>query len=239
MIEFASINDKKELSNLWQTTFSEDSQVIEYFFDNIFKDAVTPIIRIDGEIASSLFLLPCKIDNYNGKCVYCAMTDYSHRSKGYMKELLDFSYNYCVENDFDFLFLVPAEDSLFNYYEKCGFNKFGTSRRILLDGTAPESKEKLNYQYKIDFDNSIIDYWKNSCVVYGGEVTDFGLVSRDDETVIRNAKGGFTEIPQDYKKEKTIIQGDITFGEEYIPAMIRTENKELLDTNCYIGITLE
>ena len=34
MIEFASINDKKELSSLWQMIFLEDCQVIEYFFEH-------------------------------------------------------------------------------------------------------------------------------------------------------------------------------------------------------------
>ena len=37
MIEFATINDKKELSSLWQMTFLEDSAVIENFFENIFR----------------------------------------------------------------------------------------------------------------------------------------------------------------------------------------------------------
>ena len=58
MVEFANINDRKELSSLWQITFLEDSKVIEHFFNNVLKDVVTPVIKIDGEIASSLFLLP-------------------------------------------------------------------------------------------------------------------------------------------------------------------------------------
>ncbi len=239
MIEFANVNDKKELSSLWQITFLEDSQVIDYFFDNIFKDTVTPVIKTNGEITSSLFLLPCKIGHFKGKCVYCAMTKYSHRGKGYMKELLDFSYNYCKENGFDFLFLVPAEESLFNYYEKCGFKKFGQSRKFTFDGTTPETKAKLSYQYEIEFDNFIIDYWKNSCVVYGGEITDFGLIFDDEEIVIRNAKGSFNEIPENYRKKSTAIQGDINFGRNYSPAMIKTENKKLLKLDCYVGITLE
>ena len=181
MIEFASINDKKELSSLWQMTFLEDCQVIEYFFEHIFKDVVTPVIKIDGEIVSSLFLLPCSIGKFKGKCVYCAMTKYSHRGKGYMKDLLDFSYDYCKENGFDFLFLVPAETSLFDYYAKCGFEKFGIARTYTFDNTTPENREKLNYQYELEFDNSIIDYWKNSCVVYGGKIIDFGLVFDDEE----------------------------------------------------------
>ncbi|MBR5246446.1 MAG: GNAT family N-acetyltransferase [Clostridia bacterium] len=239
MIEFASINDKKELSSLWQMTFLEDSQVIEYFFDKVFQDTVTPVVKIDGEIVSALFLLPCNIGGYNGKCVYCAMTKYPHRGKGYMKELLDFSYEYCKENDFDFLFLVPAETSLFDYYEKCGFIKFGTGRVYTIDNTIPAEREKLFYDCEIQFKHTIEDYWKNACVVYDGKITDFGLVFDDEETFIRNAKGSFDKIPEQYKKSGTIIKGDINFGEDYIPAMIKTDNKEIKNKICYIGITLE
>lgn len=239
MIEFATINDKKELSSLWQITFLEDSQVTQNFFQTVFPTVVTPVIRIDGEIASSLFLLPCKIGKHNGKCVYCAMTKYAYRGKGYMKQLLDFSYGYCKENNIDFLFLVPAEPSLFDYYEKCGFEEFGTSRMYVFSENKPEDKEKIEFDYEIEFDHSVLDYWKNACVVYGGEVTHFGLVFDDEETVVRNAKGNYNDIPEKYKKTGVEIKGNINFGENYTPAMIKTENKEIKNINCYIGITLE
>ncbi len=239
MIEFATIKDKKELSGLWQMTFLEDPQVIEDFFCNVFESVTTPAIKLDGEIVSSLFFLPGKIGEYEGRCVYCAMTKYAHRGKGYMKQLLDFSYDYCKDNDLNFLFLVPAEVSLFDYYEKCGFEKFGISRTYTFDGTTPENREKLEFQYEINFDNSITNYWKTSCEIYGGEIADFGLVFDDDEIIIRNAKASFSEIPEKYRKANTKIQGDIDFGTEYSPAMIKTENKELLNIDCYIGITLE
>lgn len=239
MIEFATIKDKKELSSLWQMTFLEDSSVIENFFNTVFPTVMTPVIKIDGEIASSLFLLPCKIGKYSGKCVYCAMTKYAYRGKGYMKDLLNFSYDYCKENGSDFLFLVPAEISLFDYYAKCGFEPFGTSRVCSLSENKPSEKGKLEFDYEIEFDNSVLEYWKNACLVYGGETTDFGLVFDDEEVVIRNAKGSFDDIPEKYKKSDVLIRGDITFGEEYIPAMVRTENENIKNTNCYIGITLE
>ena len=239
MIEFATIKDKKELSSLWQMTFLEDSAFIESFFKNVFPSVVTPVIRLDGEIASSLFLLPCKIGNFNGRCVYCAMTKYSQRGKGYMKQLLDFSYDYCKEQGLDFLFLVPAEASLFDYYAKCGFEKFGTSRMYTFSENEPVIKENLEIDCEIEFDNSVLGYWKNSCIVYGGEATDFGLVFDDDETVIRNAKGNYNHIPEKYKKSGVTVKGNINFGKPYTPAMIKTENKELLNINCYIGITLE
>ncbi len=239
MVEFASIKEKKELQTLWQITFLEDSGVIENFFENVFPFVVTPVIKEKGEIVSSLFLLDCKIGEYKGKCVYCAMTKYAFRGKGYMKKLLDFSYDYCKENGFDFLFLVPAEKSLFDYYEKCGFKKFGIHRKHIFDDNTPVTKGKLNFQYEIDFGESVLNYWKNSCVIYGGEVADFGLVFDDDNVIIRNAQCDFASIPENYKKSGNIIQGNITFGEEYSPAMIKTENENIKNINCYIGITLE
>lgn len=239
MIEFATIKDKKELSSLWQMTFLEDSSVIEHFFESIFESVVTPVIRLEGEIASSLFLLPCKIGEYKGLCVYCAMTKYAHRGKGYMKKLLDFSYDYCNENNFDFLFLVPAEASLFDYYRKCGFENFGVSRIHTIDDTNPQKKELLIFDYTLEFDDSIVKYWENACITYDGEVTDFGLCFPDDETFIRNAKGNYEDIPEKHKKSGTVIKGNITFGEEYSPAMIKTENENIKNITCYIGVTLE
>ncbi len=239
MITFADRNDKTQLKQMWQSIFLEEIQVVENFFESIYDTTLTPVIKIDGEIVSSLFLLPCTIGEYKGKCVYCAMTKYAHRGKGYMKKLLDFSYDYCIENNFDFLFLVPAEKSLFDYYETCGFVPFGISRVHITDDTIPPERELLNCDCQIEFDSSVIEYWKNSCTVYGGEVNSFGLVFRDEETVIRNAKGNYENIPEKYKKAGTVIQGNINFGEDYCPAMIKTENDKIKYINCYIGITLE
>ena len=239
MIEFATIKDKKELSSLWQMTFLEDSSVIEGFFDNAFDNTVTPVIKINGEIASSLFLLDCRIGNYKGKCVYCAMTKYAHRGKGYMKKLLDYSYNYCKENGFDFLFLVPAEKSLFDYYKACGFENFGVSRIHTINNTVPPQRELLKCENQIEFDDCIVKYWENSCEIYGGRVTDFGLVFDDEEIIIRNANGQYDNIPESYKKSGTTIKGNIAFGEDYSPAMIKTENENIKNIDCYIGVTLE
>ena len=239
MIDFAGYSDRKALCDLWQSVFLEDSEITEYFFENIFGDTNTPVIRVDGEIASALFLLDCTIGDYKGKCVYCAMTNYSHRGKGYMKTLLDYSYDFCCDNGFDFLFLVPAEKSLFDYYKKCGFKDFGLRRSHTFDGTTPEIKEKINFDCEFKFSSDIVEYWKNSCIHYGGEVTDFGLVFDDDNVIIRNAKCEFENIPQEYKKNDIIIQGDINFGEDESPAMIRTENKDIENLCCYVGITLE
>lgn len=239
MITFADNKDINALKQMWHSIFLEDEKVTDYFFENIYKSVVTPVIKVDNEIASSLFLLDCRIGEYKGKCVYCAMTKYNARGKGYMKKLLDFSYKYCFDNGFDFLFLVPAEKSLFDYYEKCGFIDFGVHRKHIFDGNTPVTKEKLDFQYEIEFDKSILEYWKNSCIIYGGEISNIGLCFDDDNMVIRNAECDYIDIPEKYKQNGNVIQGNITFGEEYFPAMIKSENESIKNLCCYVGITLE
>ncbi len=239
MIDFATKKDINALKSLWQSVFLEDKEVTEYFFENIFDDVVTPAIRIDDEIVSSLFLLDCKIGNYKGKCVYCAMTKCSHRGKGYMKKLLDFSYAWCRENGYDFLTLVPAEKSLFQYYAKCGFSPFGVRRTHTINGEISENKEKLDFENELSFENNICEYWEKSCVHYGGKSVDFGLIFDDENIIIRNARGSFEDIPAEFKVNGTVIQGDIDFGTDESPAMIKTENKIIKNINCYFGITLE
>lgn len=239
MIEFATEKDINALSSMWQSIFLEDEDVTEYFFEKLYADVITPVIRIEGKIVSSLFLLDCKIGSYKGKCVYCAMTKYSHRGKGYMKKLLDFSYDWCTRNGFDFLTLVPAEKSLFDYYAKCGFTTFGMRRAYTITGENPKEKEKLCFENELTFDDEILKYWQSSCVHYGGKITDFGLVFCDENVIIRNARGSFESIPEEYKECGTIIEGDILFGEVDSPAMIKTQNEEIKNMCCYVGITLE
>ncbi|MGN0539004.1 MAG: GNAT family N-acetyltransferase [Candidatus Fimenecus sp.] len=243
MIEFALLSDKKELSRMWQNIFLEDGEITELFFEKIFEKAVTPVIRQDGKIVSSLFLLPCKIGGYEGKCVYCAMTLPQYRGKGYMKKLLDFSYDYCKENGFDFLILVPAGKSLFNYYEKCGFERFGVRKAYTVGSSDNSFSEFLKTDCELLFDGAIIEYWQHACVHYGGEIIenkDFsGMAFPDDTTVIKNARGSIKYIPERYRKNGVEIQGDIDLGDTESPAMIRTENGNIKSMKCYVGITLE
>lgn len=239
MIRLADFSHKSELSKMWQSIFLEDYEVTDYFFEKLFESCTAPVLLVENEIAASLFLLDCQIGEHRGKCVYCAMTKYAHRGKGYMKRLLDFSYDYCLEKGFDFLVLVPAEKSLFDYYKKCGFENFGIRRRHIFNGVTPKALTPLDCECHLSFSDSIKEYWESSCVHYGGTKTDFGLVFYDDTTIIRNGKCDFDSIPVSLRKSGNIIEGDLTFGESESPAMIKCENEKIKNINCYIGITLE
>ncbi|MGN0569411.1 MAG: GNAT family N-acetyltransferase [Candidatus Fimenecus sp.] len=243
MIEFATLSDKTALSRMWKSIFLEDSEITELFFEKIFEKTVTPVIQQNGEIVSSLFLLPCKIGGYEGKCVYCAMTSPEYRGKGYMKSLLDFSYTHCKDNGFDFLILIPAEKSLFDYYGKCGFERFGVRKAYTVGSSGNSFSEFLKADCELLFDGDIVKYWEYACTHYGGEIIeskDFsGMAFTDDTTVIKNASGSIDGIPERYRENGVKIQGNIDLGKTESPAMIRTENLKIKSLKCFVGITLE
>lgn len=240
MIRLALPQDMGEIKKLWQEVFDEDSAVCDSFFDTVYKDTLNPVAEVDGEIVSSLFLIPCKIGEFCGNYVYCALTRPDCRRRGYMKSLLDFSYS-LTENK-DFLLLVPASEGLFKYYEKCGFSPYGVSRRYVVGKNYPESFDSF-FDCELEFNSSVADYWKKACVYYGGEALENGKISalmfKDGDVILRNAKGKIQDFLSLRLKGGAVIEGSIDKGELKTPAMIKTENEKIKNYKCLIGITLE
>lgn len=270
MIEFAEKRDIAELTALWQTVFDEDKEVCEIFFESVFPLSRALIYRENGEIVSSLFLLNCSLGEFAGLCIYCAMTRSDFRGKGYMKKLLSFADGYRKEKQLDFLFLVPAEESLFEYYKKCGFEKFGNKQTakvvdfaessLDISSCSPEEyifkrESLLRDTAKLTLPAETVKYWVESCYRYGGEAvyTDgaCGLIFSDaEETSIRDLVGSEEGISRILLYAKRKYSGNslnadgrnLSFLKNFkaVPAaMVKTENKEIIKDNYYIGITLE
>ena len=209
MITFADINDREELTNMWCTVFDEDREVADAFFDRIFPDCFAPTVSVDGKIVSALFLLPCKLGNFSGLCVYAAMTDKTFRGNGFMRKLLDFSDKFRKNRKLDFLFLVPAKKSLFEYYGKCRFVPIGIKQTVCISdklGDFDNVTSCSSHEYRklrdantakvprLKFSEKITEFWADTCCHYGGETVRCkeacGLIFSDgDKTVIRDLTG--------------------------------------------------
>lgn len=72
-------------------------------------------------------LLPEKLSigekEYFAYYIYAAATAESYRKQGIMGSLLEFTSALAADRKADYLFLVPATENLFDYYEKFGFYK--------------------------------------------------------------------------------------------------------------------
>ena len=133
--------DREQIIKLWNAVFGDNREEIEFFLDKCRNYSCLGLF-VDGFLASMLFLVNCKYSQYNGQYIYAVCTAEKFRNRGYSSKLISEAKNQMN----DYLWLIPANDGLFDFYSKLGFE------------TKLHSSKK--YEQKIEFDEirEITDY---------------------------------------------------------------------------------
>lgn len=114
MIKITS--DEIQIINLWHNVFGDDEDYIKYFLKEC-KNKMCLGYFVKDTLVSMIFLIDCNYCNYKGKYVYAVSTEEKYRNKGYAGLLINEAKKYMN----DFLWLIPADESLFDYYSKFEF----------------------------------------------------------------------------------------------------------------------
>ncbi len=113
------------LKNLWSEVFGDSDEYISLIFDKGYIPAEVFGEISDGRVVSALYLLKCNITSdgriYNGRYLYAAATLTEYRKNGIMARLINEAEEFIVNNNIDFIALVPASEKLYGYYAKYGF----------------------------------------------------------------------------------------------------------------------
>lgn len=137
MIEFASINDFKQIVKLWQSSFGDSAAYIERFLHTLFTDKNCLVFREGSSIVSMLFLLEAKVISnssaHPAHYVYAACTAAENRGQGIMSQLLRHVIEYATRENKDFLCLAPADECLFEYYSRFGFKRMFKRKEFTLN----------------------------------------------------------------------------------------------------------
>lgn len=150
IISTSSKEDIGELTVLWQICFGDDDEYVGAFMRDRFVPEHTLVGREGGRICSALYLLRGKVriagEAFDAAYLYAACTHPDFRSRGYMGELLRSAEKLCRDSGLDYICLVPAEDSLFDYYSRFGYRaafeeKLLTVERSHLELIADKSAE--------------------------------------------------------------------------------------------------
>lgn len=117
---------KLSLADLWNEVFGDTYGYINRIFKEEYKNDIICFGEKDDEkVVSAFYLLKNSLRFegriYNGFYLYSAATLPQYRKRGLMGKLIKEAQGYCEEQGCDYISLVPAEDELYNYYEKFGF----------------------------------------------------------------------------------------------------------------------
>jgi len=182
IIRKATKEDIQRLIEIWQASFNDEKEYVDFFMSRRFDDVFTLVFERDGIIVSQLFLINVSIKGLNGYYLYAAATDPEYRGKGIMATLLEHAKKVATENKKDFIFLVPGTKNLYSYYKKFGYAEsfskytFGVAReenptKFSVSTDIGEAKTFLkNFKDTVLWDSTSIDYAIDEFLTYRGKI---------------------------------------------------------------------
>jgi len=118
--------DKWMIADLWQDSFNDSPEYIEFFFNQVYKPENTLVVKRDRYVVSALQMIPykAKMNSNVYPIVYlCGVCTHPfERGQGLMKKLLCIANHEMNKREYAFAVVTPANNSLFPFYADFGFN---------------------------------------------------------------------------------------------------------------------
>lgn len=112
---------------MWKICFEDTDEYMDIFFSKKYKEQNTLIYFEEGEAVASLQMLPYTITFYGVNIPFAYLAGLctlpQHRQKGYMSRLVLEAHKIIAERNIPLAILIPAEDSLYNFYERYGYTQ--------------------------------------------------------------------------------------------------------------------
>ena len=184
MIDFAKKGNEERLISIWQKSFGDSREYVDFFFQNHYSSEDTLVCYYDGQETAELFLIDTqlKIKNklYGAQYVYAACTLPEFRGRGFMKELICSAVKLGRKRNKYFTVLVPGSESLFDYYSKLGFSKYFKNKTIVF------SKDDL--KHLADSDSVSVNLKVNEIAAVRSGVFDCNAIVWNENAVDYAAK---------------------------------------------------
>ena len=137
MIDHPRPADEAVLRYIWKEVFNDTDEFIESFFGRRYTADSALVYKAEGQIVSMIFLprYDFKVgDAKHGLGYICgAATLPEHRQKGLMGLLLEASLEVMRARGDSFSALIPASDSLYEYYRRFGYRELFFRKRYTLE----------------------------------------------------------------------------------------------------------
>ena len=116
------------------------------FTDLFFRTGYAPdrcLAAFDGMLLAALHWFDCTLAEKKAAYVYGIAAFEAHRGQGIGSKLIRFAVEVLQNRGYEVITLVPAEESLFPYYERFGFRAAGTIRETTVPAGTPMPLRRL------------------------------------------------------------------------------------------------
>ena len=114
--------DLLSLRSLWAEIFGASESYLDIFFETYYRSALILTEERSGSLISALWGLPFRFSGGLKGLYLCGLsTIHQWRGEGIMSGLMREAENWAIRNNFDFSFLIPADEDLRRYYAARGY----------------------------------------------------------------------------------------------------------------------
>lgn len=121
-IDYPSQVQIDDLRALWQEAFGDDDAFWEHFYTYGFAPDRCRCVTVDGKVAVALYWFDCQYQGRPLAYLYGVATAKAFRGKGLCRALAENTHAHLKYLGYAGAILVPAEEDLFQMYEKMGYS---------------------------------------------------------------------------------------------------------------------
>lgn len=136
---------KEETREIWKQVFNDPDKFIDLYFSRVYRSEYNVCCQIDGKVVAALQTLPYTMlyDGHEVKTVYVSgvSTRPEYRRQDIGNNLMRQAHFRIYYREIVFASLIPAEEWLYEWYEKCGYARVMTCTPPPADAMATPFEE--------------------------------------------------------------------------------------------------
>ena len=139
-------DEMRDIVHIWQKCFGETDLSVYHFLSRYYFSHCAMTEKANGHIVGMAFMIPCQTGFGLGAYLYgiATLPEYQHR--GISTRLINRLLDCCKINGADFSFLIPADESLNDFYDRFGYKTTGTKVVFSCDmdlGTGDKESDRI------------------------------------------------------------------------------------------------
>ncbi len=197
-IRLANKGEVADQKDIWKICFGDEDSYINLYYSEKYKADETAVLLYEDKIAAMATMIPARLIRPDHEVLSLAMlyavaTHTNYQGKGFSTQIMDFCNKHLMETGMDLSILVPAEESLFDFYAKRGYKKAFYVRELTLsyeqiltfktninNKVSIEKLEAEDYNKRrrallvgrlyVDYNEEEINYQKTVALAFGGDL---------------------------------------------------------------------
>ncbi len=109
------------LRSLWAEAFGDENEFLDRFFDVAYSENRCRVLTVDKSVKAALYWFDAEFQGKKIAYLYAIATEKKEQGKGYCTALMRDTHAFLRENGYCAAMLCPANDSLFEFYRRLGY----------------------------------------------------------------------------------------------------------------------